>query len=90
MFFHPEFFHKDWTTPLDEIVDEVVQSCPLDFRTMLYKNVVLSGGSTLFDGFDTRLMKGVQNRVDSRLKAYADLSGKAPQPIPVVVQQNLV
>lgn len=60
MFFHPEFFSKDWTTPLDELIDETVQGCPIDYRRKLYNNVVLSGGSTLFDGFDTRLKRMVQ------------------------------
>lgn len=52
MFFHPEFIHKDWTKPLGEVVDDAVQSCPIEYRVKLYENIVLSGGSTLFDGFD--------------------------------------
>jgi len=27
----------------------------MDYRRRLYKNIVLSGGSTLFDGFDEKL-----------------------------------
>ena len=75
MFFHPEFFHKDHVTPLDELIDMVVQACPIDFRRKLYKNIVLSGGSTLFKGFDKRLQAGVQQRVDSRLAEYAKMAG---------------
>ena len=48
MFFHPEFIHKDWTTPLGEVVDNSIQKCPVDTRVQLYENIVLSGGSTLF------------------------------------------
>ena len=55
MFFHPEFIHKDWTKPLGEVVDDAVQSCPIEYRVKLYENIVLSGGSTLFEGFDGRL-----------------------------------
>ena len=55
MFFHPEFIHQDWRAPLDEIVDNAIQSSPIDTRRKLYENVVLSGGTTLFDGFDKRL-----------------------------------
>ena len=55
MFFHPEFIHKDWTKPLGEVVDDAVQSCPIEYRVKLYENIVLSGGSTLFEGFDVRL-----------------------------------
>ena len=70
MFFHPEFIHADWRAPLDEIVDNSIQSCPIDTRRKLYENIVLSGGSTLFKNFDSRLSKGVQKRVDDRLKQY--------------------
>ena len=55
MFFHPEFIHADWRSPLDEIVDNSIQSSPIDTRRKLYENIVLSGGSTLFTGFDKRL-----------------------------------
>jgi actin-related protein 3 len=55
MFFHPEFFHKDWKSPIDEVVDNAIQSCPIDYRKRLFKNIVLSGGTTLFDGFDNKL-----------------------------------
>ena len=55
MFFHPEFIHKDFMKPLGEVVDDAVQSCPIEYRVRLYENIVLSGGSTLFKGFDTRL-----------------------------------
>lgn len=57
MFFHPEFIHKDYVKPLDEVVDEAIQSCPVEYRIKLYSNIVLSGGSTLFKGFDERLQK---------------------------------
>ena len=55
MFFHPEFIHKDFQKPLGEVLDDAIQSCPIEYRIKLYENVVLSGGSTLFNGFDTRL-----------------------------------
>jgi len=47
----------------------------MDYRRRLYKNVVLSGGSTLFDGFDVKLGKLVQKRVDDRLNAYKAVTG---------------
>ena len=55
MFFHPEFVHPDWVKPLGEVVDDAIQSCPIEYRVKLYENIVLSGGSTLFEGFDKRL-----------------------------------
>lgn len=76
MFFHPEFVHQDWKTPIDEVVDETIQACPMDYRRDLYKNIVLSGGSTLFDGFDKKLTGLVQKRVNDRMDAYAKISGR--------------
>jgi len=51
---------------------------------------VLSGGSTLFDGFDKKLNKLVQKRVDTRLDAYEKMVGHKPKPIEVSVLQNMV
>ena len=48
IFFHPEFKNPDFTVPISETVDSVVQNCPIDVRRGLYKNIVLSGGSTMF------------------------------------------
>ena len=45
IFFHPEFSNPSFTTSISEVVDEVIQNCPIDCRRPLYKNVVLSGGS---------------------------------------------
>jgi len=85
MFFHPEFMHQDYQTPLDECIDIAIQSCPMDFRRTLYKNIVLSGGSTLFDGFDKKLNRLVQKRVNERLDAYTLMTGGKPDPIEVSV-----
>ena len=60
---------------MDEVIDDAIQSCPMDYRRRLYKNIVLSGGSTLFDGFDKRLNKLVQKRVDDRLDSYEKMVG---------------
>lgn len=62
----------------------------MDFRRDLYKNIVLSGGSTLFENFSTRLEKNVQKRVNDRLSAYEQLTGHKPAPIEVGVAQNMV
>jgi actin-related protein 3 len=69
-FFSPEIIDKDWTTPIDELVDITVQQCPIDYRRRLYSNIVLSGGSTLFKNFDKRLQKCLKKRVDERLEKY--------------------
>ena len=37
IFFHPEFANADFTTPISEVVDTVIQHCPIDVRRPLYK-----------------------------------------------------
>ncbi|XP_042468370.1 actin-related protein 3-like isoform X3 [Zingiber officinale] len=67
VFFHPEIYISDYGTPLSEIIDNCVQSAPIDTRRGLYKNVVLSGGSTMFKGFQKRLQKDLKKIVDDRI-----------------------
>jgi len=55
-------------TPLPEVVDNCVQSCPIDTRRGLYKNIVLSGGSTMFKDFGRRLQRDVKKMVKKKDK----------------------
>uniref|UniRef100_A0A3Q3SZ16 Actin-related protein 3-like n=1 Tax=Mastacembelus armatus TaxID=205130 RepID=A0A3Q3SZ16_9TELE len=75
IFFHPEFANPDFTQPISEVVDEVIQNCPIDVRRPLYKNIVLSGGSTMFRDFGRRLQRDLKRTVDARLKISEELSG---------------
>lgn len=74
IFFHPEFSNPDFTTPLNEMVDDVIQNCPIDVRRGLYKNIVLSGGSTMFRDFGRRLQRDIKRTVDQRLRTSEILS----------------
>ncbi|GJJ07124.1 Arp23 complex subunit, actin nucleation center [Clathrus columnatus] len=67
IFFNPEIYSSDFLTPLPEIVDGVIQASPIDVRRGLYKNIVLSGGSTMFDHFGQRLKRDLKNIVDQRI-----------------------
>uniref|UniRef100_A0A8K9XTY3 Actin-related protein 3B n=1 Tax=Oncorhynchus mykiss TaxID=8022 RepID=A0A8K9XTY3_ONCMY len=75
IFFHPEFANPDFTQPISDIVDEVIMNCPIDVRRPLYKNIVLSGGSTMFRDFGRRLQRDLKRSVDARLKLSEELSG---------------
>ncbi|XP_043286252.1 actin-related protein 3 [Venturia canescens] len=86
IFFHPEFANPDFTTPLDQIVDDVIQNCPIDVRRPLYKNIVLSGGSTMFKDFGRRLQRDVKKTVDARLKSSEKLSGGHITPTAIDVR----
>ncbi|KAI0073889.1 Actin/actin-like protein [Panus rudis PR-1116 ss-1] len=75
IFFNPEIYSSDFLTPLPEIVDNVIQQSPIDVRRGLYKNIVLSGGSTMFQHFGQRLKRDLKQIVDRRLEASAAASG---------------
>ena len=87
VFFHPEFSNPDYTESLSVIVDEVIQNCPIYVRRNLYKNVVLSGCSTMFKDFDKRLKVEIKRSVDERLRITEEMSNfrLKPQPIEVKV-----
>lgn len=75
IFFNPEIASSDFLTPLPEVVDNVVQTSPIDVRRGLYKNIVLSGGSTMFKDFGKRLQRDIKRIVDTRVKHSEMLSG---------------
>jgi actin-related protein 3 len=77
IFFNPEIYSSDFLTPLPVVVDGVIQSSPIDVRRGLYKNIVLSGGSTLYKDFGRRLQRDIKHLVDARIKASEQRSGGA-------------
>lgn len=77
IFFNPEIISSQYLTPLPNIVDDVIQSSPIDVRRGLYKNIVLSGGSTLFDNFGRRLQRDIGDLVKRRIEASEKRSGGA-------------
>merc|ERR1711892_984210 len=85
IFFHPEFANPDFTVPISETVDSVVQACPIDVRRGLYKNIVLSGGSTMFKDFGKRLERDIKKSVNTRMELTTSLTGQTPKPIEVQV-----
>jgi hypothetical protein len=77
IFFNPEIYSSDFLTPLPEVVDTVIQQSPIDVRRGLYKNIVLSGGSTLYKDFGRRLQRDIKQLVDARIRASEVRSGGA-------------
>eukprot|EP01104_Vermistella_antarctica_P006290 TRINITY_DN16_c0_g1_i1.p1 TRINITY_DN16_c0_g1~~TRINITY_DN16_c0_g1_i1.p1 ORF type:complete len:440 (+),score=124.78 TRINITY_DN16_c0_g1_i1:40-1320(+) len=86
VFFNPEIFSSDFLTPLPTVVDQTIQSCPIDTRRGLYKNIVLSGGSTMFKDFGKRLQRDIKRTVDNRIKRSEELSGGKIKAVPLGVQ----
>lgn len=77
IFFNPEIYSSDFLTPLPVVVDGVIQQSPIDVRRGLYKNIVLSGGSTLYKDFGRRLQRDIKLLVDDRIRASELRSGGA-------------
>ncbi|KAI7688062.1 Actin-related protein 3 [Sarcoptes scabiei] len=86
VFFSPEIANPDFMTSLSDIVDTCIQNCPIDVRRPLYKNIVLSGGSTMFKDFDRRLQRDIQRLVNQRMKLSYQLSQGRLNPTPIEVQ----
>jgi len=85
VFFNPEIFSSDFITPLPDVVDDAIIKCPIDVRRGLYKNIVLSGGTTMFKDFGRRLQRDIKKTVDSRMQANIErlrgvVSSAAPPP----------
>ncbi|KAG4305217.1 hypothetical protein PORY_001387 [Pneumocystis oryctolagi] len=74
IFFHPEIASSDFLTPLPQVVDSVIQASPIDVRRGLYKNIVLSGGSTMFKDFGKRLQRDIKHIVDARIRKSEERS----------------
>ena len=85
VFFNPEIFSSDFTTPLPNLVDATIQASPIDTRRGLYKNIVLSGGSTMFKGFDKRLQRDIRRFTEQRIKKSEELSGGKLKSKPIDV-----
>ncbi|EDK36337.1 conserved hypothetical protein [Meyerozyma guilliermondii ATCC 6260] len=85
IFFNPEICSSDYLTPLPEVVDLVIQSTPIDVRKKLYKNIVLSGGSTMFKDFGRRLQRDMKTIVNERIETSERLSGVKSSGVDVQV-----
>ena len=89
IFFNPEIFSSDFLTPLPDVVDEAIVRCPIDTRRGLYKNIVLSGGSTMFKDFGRRLQRDVKRLVDNRLSNNIQRLSTLQQQTDVVSPQKI-
>ncbi|KAG9394225.1 Actin-related protein [Carpediemonas membranifera] len=75
IFFNPAIYSGDFVTPLPDLVDQTIQACPIDCRKPLYNNIVLSGGSTMFQNFSKRLQRDIKKLANDRIKYSHEVSG---------------
>lgn len=69
LFFNPEIFSSDFSTPLPDLVDNVIQACPIDCRKQLYSFITLSGGSTMYANFKRRIERDLKAKTNARYEA---------------------
>jgi actin-related protein 3 len=77
LFFQPQLYtggHSDWRTPLPEVIDACVQSCPIDCRRALYRNISLSGGTTMLKHFGARIQRDLKQAVDARTSGGVEVN----------------
>merc|ERR1719317_1830526 len=58
--FQPQFIGKEHEG-IHKLTHKSINKCDIDIRKDLYKNTVLSGGTTMFKDIDTRLEKEMKN-----------------------------
>lgn len=66
--FSPKIINKKYKYSLDEIIHQVIQECPIEYRKSLYSNILLSGGNTLFGHIDDKLQLNLKKGLNERLK----------------------
>lgn len=67
MLFRPDLL-GDECEGIHEVLMYSIQKSDLDLRKILYQNIVLSGGSTLFKGFGDRLLSELKKGVAKDMK----------------------
>lgn len=90
IFFNPEIFSSDFIIPLPEVIDDAIVKCPIDVRRGLYKNIVLSGGTTMFKDFGRRLQRDIKRLADNRMQANIERLGNMTQNKPPAIDVNVI
>jgi actin-related protein 3 len=74
VWFSPELVSSEYTTPISALIHRAIRMSPIQDRMTLFSHIVLSGGSTTFDGLAIRLQKDVQAIVDAEMEANAKVA----------------
>lgn len=61
---------------IHEVLIYSIEKSDMDLRKMLYQNIVLSGGSTLFKGFGDRLLAEIKKHGSKDMKIRVSVNSK--------------
>lgn len=64
LLYNPNIIGKQ-TNGINYLIKESINKCELDIRNELYKNIILNGGNTMFNNFDTRLYNELNNIINN-------------------------
>lgn len=67
MLFRPDLIGEE-CEGIQDVLMYAIEKSDMDLRKMLYQNIVLSGGSTLFRGFGDRLLSELRKNSAKDLK----------------------
>ena len=72
LLFHPSLIGSE-EAGVHSMLCQSIASCDLDVRRSLFSSIILSGGSTLFDGFGDRLLSECRRLAprDTKIKIWA-------------------
>jgi Actin len=73
--FKPDLIGEE-SEGIHEVLMYSIQKSDMDLRKMLYQNIVLSGGSTLFKGFGDRLLQEIKKNVAKDMKIRVSFTQK--------------
>ncbi|KAJ6244518.1 actin-7-related [Anaeramoeba flamelloides] len=68
LLFKPSFFSYLTQKGIHELINESIMKCDKDIRKILYKNIAISGGSSMFPGFIKRLKKEIKKLAPRKMK----------------------
>jgi actin beta/gamma 1 len=71
--FQPKFIGLE-QQGIHDAAYKTIQECDLDIRKDLYENVVISGGTTMFEGLSDRLQKEIQAKAPSTITVEVEAS----------------
>merc|ERR1712190_19303 len=80
--FQPRLVSKD-VAGIHEMAFQAIKQCDVDVRRALTANVVLSGGSVLFEGFQPRLVKELSTRMPPTMPTKVELAA-SPRYAPFI------
>jgi len=83
--FNPKMMGKKDVDPLPKSIFDSINACEQDIRRVLYSNIVLSGGTSSFDGLPDRLDREIENQA----KHLKNKSGTAKDMVKVMSGKEL-